>query len=75
MFRTENRNLRKPICLDRGDGDRVDLTHWVPKVTNRGLTAVWVIMQAEFLPEFKEYLSELWPFILRIHITVQEERA
>lgn len=75
MFRLENRNLRKPICLDRGDGDRVYLTHWVPKVTNRGLTAVWVIMQGEFLPEFKEYLSELWPFILRIHFTVQEERA
>ena len=49
------------------------LTHRVPKVTNRGLTAVWVIMQGEFLPEFKEYLFELWPFILRIHITIQEE--
>lgn len=49
------------------------LTYRVPKVTNRGLTAVWVIMQGEFLPEFKEYLFELWPFILRIHITVQEE--
>ena len=40
-----------------------------PRVPNEGLTDAWVTTQGEALFFF---YFEAWPFILRIHITVQE---
>lgn len=52
------------MCLGAGSS--------APRGSNRGLTAAWVPTEGEFLPNFKKFLCELWPFMLRIHITIQE---